>query len=364
MKQIYLQSCFKKGYNRLMNYISNIAHMSERDRAVIFERLRIIEFFKEFGEEATKKAFNKSRSTVFLWKQKLSVSGGHLSALKPDSKAPKSHPKRKTGGDITKFILDYRQGHPGVDKLTIKPALDAFCLCLGIDSVSESTIGRIIGDLKEKGQLPDYYIRTTINGRTGNLKVRTTGKSKTVKQRIGDYKPKEPGDVVQVDAIEIFLNGTRRYILCALDIKTRFAFAFGYKSLSSNIARDFLQRLQTVAPFIIKHIQTDNGKEFHKYFDDYLKTQSMIHFWNYPACPKMNTYVERFNGLIQKQYVGWHLGEILEPDEFNIGLMKYLTWYNTEKPHRAIGKIPPLMYFVNNFISPQKSNMLWTATYT
>ena len=242
--------------------------------------------------------------------------------------------------------------------------MDAFCLCLSIESVSESTIGRIIEDLKEKGLLPDYYIRTTINGKTGHLKVRSTNKTKTIKQRIGSYLPKEPGDVVQIDAIEIFLDGIKRYILCALDIKARFAFAFSYKSLSSKTARDFMQKFQSVIPFRIQNIQTDNGKEFHKYFDEYLKTQDIIHFWNYPKSPKMNTFVERFNGLIQRQYVGWHLGEIHEPDEFNQGLIEYLEWYNTEKPHRSIGKIPPLLYFVNNFISPKKSNMLWTATTT
>jgi len=37
-------------------------------------------------------------------------------------------------------------------------------------------------------------------------------------------------------------------------------------------------------------------------------------------------------------------------------------WYNTEKPHRGIGKVPPLAYYVHNFVDPKKSNMLWTAT--
>lgn len=363
MRQIYLQSYFKRGYNRLMKYISNIAHLPAKDRAVILERLKIIEFFEEFGEDATKKAFSKGRSTIYLWKQKVKSTGGYLSSLKSDSKAPKTRAKRKTNNDIINFVFEYRKSHPGVDKVTIKSALDAFCLCLGIDTVSESTIGRIIEDLKEKGLLPDYYIRTTINGKTGQLKVRSVSKNKTVKQRIGSYQPKEPGDVVQIDAIEIFLDGIKRYILCALDIKTRFAFAYAYKTLSSKSARDFMQKLQMIAPFIIKHIQTDNGKEFHKYFDEYLKTQKIIHFWNYPKSPKMNTFVERFNGLIQRQYVGWHLADIHEPDEFNPGLVEYLKWYNTEKPHRSIGKIPPLLYYVNNFVNDtKKSNMLWTAT--
>ena len=332
---------------------------------VIKERLKIIEFFEEFGEQATKKAFNKGRSTIYLWKQKVKSSGGYLSGLKPVSKAPKAHPKRKANGQIIDFVYQYRKSHQGVDKVTIKPALDAFCICLGIDSVSESTIGRIIEDLKVKGLLPDYYIRTTINGKTGALKTRKLSKNKTVKQRIGDYQPKEPGDVIQIDAIEIFLDGIKRYILCALDIYTRFAFAYSYKSLSSKSARDFMRKLEYIAPFKIKHIQTDNGKEFHKYFDEYLTNQQIIHFWNYPEAPKMISYIERFNGLIQKQYVGWHLGELSEPNQFNRGLVEYLRWYNTEKPHRSIGKVPPLLYYLNNFISDtKKSNMLWTATIT
>lgn len=365
MQQIYLNSYFHGAirYNRFMKYISNIAHLKTTEQTVIKERLKIIEFFEEFGEQATKKAFNKGRSTIYLWKQKVKLSGGYLSGLKSSSKAPKAHPKRKTSNEIVNFILQYRKSHQGVDKVTIKPALDAFCLCLGIDSVSESTIGRIIKDLKEKCQLPDYYIRTTINGKTGALKTRKLSKNKTQKQRIGNYRPKEPGDVIQIDAIEIFLDGIKRYILCALDIYTRFAFAYSYKGLSSKNARDFMQKLERIAPFKIKHIQTDNGKEFHKYFDEYLKTQQIIHFWNYPESPKMNSCIERFNGVIQKQYVGWHLGELNEPDQFNRGLVEYLRWYNTEKPHRSIGKIPPLLYYLNNFVSDiKKSNMLWTAT--
>jgi len=43
--------------------------------------------------------------------------------------------------------------------------------------------------------------------------------------------------------------------------------------------------------------------------------------------------------------------------------MDYLIWYNTEKVHRSIGKVPPLRYYLNDFINPKKSNMLWTLTF-
>ena len=340
-----------------MNYISNIAHMSKNDQTIIKHRLKVIKFFEEFGEEATKRAFDKGRSTIYLWKQKVKSSGGYLSALLPSSKAPKHHPKRKVNKEIIEFVLQYRQSHPGADKVTIKPALDAFCFSIGIPSVSESTIGRVIAKLKQKNLIPDFQLKTTINGKTGKLRVRGTTK-KEKKLRIGKYKPNKPGDLVQIDAIEIFLNGVRRYIITALDVKSKFAFAYCYKTLSSLTARDFMIRFQKVTPFIISHIQTDNGKEFHKYFREYVKNQHIIHFYNYARQPKMNKYVERFNRTIQDQYVSWHMGDLYEPKEFNQGLMKYLIWYNTKKPHRSIGKLPPLLYYVTKFLNPQKSNML------
>jgi hypothetical protein len=51
-----------------------------------------------------------------------------------------------------------------------------------------------------------------------------------------------------------------------------------------------------------------------------------------------------------------------DPDVFNRSLMNYLIWYNTEKPHRGIGKKPPLRYYLENFATPEKSNMLWPLT--
>jgi len=361
MQQIYLDSAFKRGYRHLMKYISNIAHLNQKTRDTIFQRVKIIEFFDEFGQTATKKAFNTGRSTIYLWKSKLTKSGGKLSSLAPKSKAPKTRSKRVWAKEIINFIKEYRLNHPGSDKITIKPLLDLYCQALNIPLVSESTIGRIISYLKENGTVPNYQVKTSINGKTGNLRIR--GKTKKEhKLRIKDYKANVPGDVVQIDAIDLFINGIHRYIITALDIKTRFAFAYCYKTLSSNTARDFMVKLIEVAPFDIIHIQTDNGKEFHKYFREYVKNQKIIHFYNYPRSPKMNTYVERFNRTIQDQYISWHMAEMDEPIEFNPGLMQYLIWYNTERVHRGIGKVPPLCYFINNFKNINQSNMLWTST--
>jgi len=372
MKQIYLQSYFKSGYNRLMKYISNIAHMSRKDQMIILKRLKIIEFFEEFGEEATQRAFDKGRSIIYLWKKKINSSGGYLSALKPLSKAPKTpREKRKVNELHQDFILKYRINHPGVSKETIYPELTEYCLAHHLPVISESTIGRIIKELKNKGKLPQHY-KLSFYARTGKLKIRY--QKKITKLRRKDYQPQKAGDLIQIDAIELFIDGTKRYLITAIDIYAKFAFAYAYKSLSSASAKDFMEKLIKVAPFAIFHIQTDNGKEYHKYFADFVKSQNIIHFWNYPRCPKMNTFVENFNNTIQRQFVDWHYQELRDNiNGFNIDLMDYLLWYNTRKQHSALGKIPPLRYYVNtliknlnisNYLLTKKSNMLWTGART
>ena len=45
-----------------------------------------------------------------------------------------------------------------------------------------------------------------------------------------DLKPEYPGNLVALDTIEKFVNGTRRYIITFEDIYTRFSFAWATKA--------------------------------------------------------------------------------------------------------------------------------------
>ena len=111
MQQIYPNHWFR-GYNRLMNYISDIDHLSPKDQLIIQERIRIIKFFDEYGEKATKEAFYRSRSTIYLWKKIIRESGGRLSSLRHLTKAPKTRSKRVVQLEHISFIKEYRQEHP------------------------------------------------------------------------------------------------------------------------------------------------------------------------------------------------------------------------------------------------------------
>ena len=358
MKQIHIESYFRSGYIHFMKYVADYFDNPQKD--IIERRLEILQFFDDFGFEATKKAFKVSRSTIFLWKKKVCDAGGKLSSLAPGSRVPLNRRKRIVHPFITKFIIDYRAAHPRADKTTITPSLTTACRQAGIKPVSESTIGRIIHDLKARGSLPQNS-RLRINAGTGKLREIKSRQAIRKTRRKG-FHPTQPGDLVEMDTVSIFMDGIKRYLFTAIDTKTRFAFAYAYKSNSSANGQDFLKKFSSVAPFSISHIQTDNGSEFLKHFNESCQDKDLVHFFNYPRHPQSNGHLERFNRTIQEQFADWHYDRIYDPSEFNNILMEYLIWYNTEKPHRSIGKLPPLRYYLDNFITPQKSNMLWTLT--
>ena len=67
-------------------------------------------------------------------------------------------------------------------KEAIKPALDEYCKEKNIESVSESTIGRVIKDLKELGMLMDNKVKITVHGGSGNLIVKKKKRIKKLKK--------------------------------------------------------------------------------------------------------------------------------------------------------------------------------------
>jgi len=358
VKQIYIASYFRSGYSRFMKYVHDVFDHPQRES--IEKRLEIIKFCDDFGFEATRQAFGKSRTTIYLWKQKLKNSGGKLSALAPGDRTPRNKRHRVVHPFIERFIVEYRVVHPGADKTTITPALTAGCSKEGIRPVSESTVGRVIHDLKAKGKLP-YSNKISIRGGSGTLLVKEE-KPRKKKLRRKDFVPQLPGDLVQMDTVAVFTAGLKRYIFTAIDVRTRFAFAYTYRANSSANGSDFIGKFLKVAPFVTRRVQTDNGSEFAKHFDVFCSKNGLTHFFNYPRHPESNGFLERFNRTVQEQCVSLYIDYLDEPDDFNRKLMDYLIWYNTEKPHRGIGKVPPMRYYLDNFCPLDQSNMLWTLT--
>lgn len=324
-------------------------------------KVRVLVFWEKHGLPATLDAFPHKRATLFRWKRILAENNGKLEPLNEKSTSPKNKRKRIVDQKIEKFIIGLRTAHPRTGKEKVKPLLDKFCEENKVKTISISTIGRVLDDLKNKNKIPQnknlsFFAKVD--------RFHEFRKKKREKIRRKDYQPQEAGDLVQVDTIVKFINGIRRYIVTAIDLKSEFAFAYAYTRHSSESATDFFQKFQSVAPFQIERIQTDNGSEFDHLFRDYAEKQNITHFHNYPRCPKMNAVIERFNRTIQEDFIDWNREIMVEKiNGFNEKLIEWLLWYNTERPHQTLRQIPPMEYIVNSLIrDTQKSKMIWTST--
>jgi len=288
-------------------------------------KVKIVEFFNQYGLKATIDAFGVSKSSIYSWRKKLKESGGKIELLNDNSKAPKNRRKKQRDERVVAFIKEMRSKRPYLGKEKIRAFLVQYCYKYNIKTVSVSTIGRII---KEN----NLFFSPQKITHFGKFKPRERRK----KLRRKGYKPLKAGDLVQFDSITLFTNGIKRYIITAVDLISKFAFAYCYFSLSSKKAHDFAKKFKQVAPFKVRRVQSDNGSEFHKWFEHYLSGEKITHFFSYPHHPQSNAVVERFNRTIQEEFVYWN-EELLDDNmAFNKKLMEYLTFYNLERGYKSL----------------------------
>lgn len=333
------------GFARLYDYANKHGHMVTKEAQ---QRIKILDFWRQHGLEATKDAYGVRRSTLYLWQKMLRDKG--LAGLSPGSQARKNNNRRLVDSLLLAEIKRLRlEVCPNMGKAKVKIFLDKFSEANGLAKLSESKIGRIIKDKKI------YHHRQ---------KVSHFGKIKVVARRKRLRKPNDlivtsPGELVEIDTVVRFVNGLKRYIVTAVDTYGRPAFAWCYARASSANTKDFFLRLQMALPFAAIAVQTDNGSEFHEHFMNYLSQQNITHYWNYPGRPYRNGHIEKFNRTIQEEFIDQNEMWLDNIAEFNIKLVDWLIWYNTERPHWSLRLQSPFQFLLNN---GHLSKMSWTDT--
>jgi len=336
------------GFGRLYSYAIKHNYMITKEAK---QRLKILLFWKEYGLKATFDAFKVKRSTLYNWWNIYENSEHNIDSLNPRSQARINRNKRDIHPLILKEIRRLRlEMCPNMGKAKIKKNLDIFCKDNHLKVYSESKIGRIIVDKKI------YYHRQKIS-HFGKLK--TLKKNKKIRKP-DTFQANSPGDLVEIDTIVRFMFNIKRYIITAVDVKTRYSFSYAYKKHDSSSTKDFFKKLEIVFPYKIKAIQTDNGSEFHKYFMKYLKEINVVHYWNYKGRPYRNGHIEKYNRTIQEEFIDQNEILLEDVNEFNKKLMDWLLWYNTKRYHWSLKLQSPVDYLIeNNYLS----NMCWTNTY-
>ena len=146
---------------------------------------------------------------------------------------------------------------------------------------------------------------------------------------------------------------SRKYLFVAIDRATRWVYFEIRADKSARSAQAFLANLVAKAPFHVKTVLTDNGKEFtdrfsckgertptgNHPFDRECKTHYIEHRLIRPRHPQTNGMVERFNGRI---------AEIMGQTTFTSAahlkdtLTDYCRVYNHHIPQKNLGHITPV----------------------
>jgi len=334
-----------KGFLSLYEYALKWSHMRNKQEAS--RRAKALSFWQNHGLQATMDAFGVSRRTLYRWKKALWCGQGKLAALDPKSTAPRNKRKRRYDPEYIEKAIRIRKDYGKVGKKKIAAML----------GVSESYAGRTLTHLKERSLLPQDA-KLSLNGRTGKLHERRMIRIKR--------KRRKNKQGIEIDAIVRFVNGTKRYILTAVDAQKKFAFAYAYANRFSLSSRDFLNKLITVTPFDVREIQTDNGSEFASCFHESCEKMGIVHYHIYPRSPKMNARIERFNRTLSEGFVMRNRTLLAaDIDEFNRKLIDWLLWYNGERPHQSLGMLSPLQFIVREMeLSAQECQMWWTSTWS
>jgi len=141
-------------------------------------------------------------------------------------------------------------------------------------------------------------------------------------------------------------NGTRFRTFNALDVSTR-------KCVGISVARSFSAERVTglIDEWISEHgkpsgIQVDNGTEFtSNHFDAWAYERGIsIHFIT-PGRPVENAIIESFNGKLRDECLNTNWFDTLE--QAGTEIETWRTDYNEQRPHSALGNIPPAQYVAN-----------------
>ena len=152
----------------------------------------------------------------------------------------------------------------------------------------------------------------------------------------------KPGDLVEMDSIHVYLRGHYvSFIMTVLDCFSRWAFARAMPRLGCPATARILFAAQKQSGFAFRTVQSDHGSEFQSFFTGRLNTAGIRHRHIRVRKPNDNAHIERFNRTLQEE-----LSDELNRFGHNVqrlnhSLIRYLTYYNEQRPHLGLGCSTP-----------------------
>ncbi len=298
------------------------------------KRLRWMDHYGRCGNaRLTCRHFNISAQTFYRWKNRFDPED--LTTLEAESRRPLHVRKPLTPAPIQDRILELRNKYPrwGKDKLVVLLRRDGI-------RVSTSTVGRVMKRLKARGVLVE-----PINVRQAKEARKRRRRPRYAIRKPEGYPVNAPGDLIQVDTLQIHLQGCgRRWQFSSRDLITRIDVSRAYRNASSFAAALFLEYMERKFPFAIRAIQIDGGSEFKQHFEEACRAHGIRLFIIPPRSPKLQGYVESANKTHRVEF--YEVEDIaLSMEEHNRQLEAWDTIYNTIRPHQSLAYQTPAEYY-------------------
>jgi len=262
----------KKSYHVLMKALQDSLAVEISDVAAY--RIHVITHYYTYGLRPTLDAFKIKKSSLYNWINAYEKHGRRVIALVPKKTKPDHVRHMQTDWRLVEFLKQMRQEHGNIRKSMLKPFVDAYAEKVGIQTIGETTIGKILKRRNFRFEQKVYAQKQ--QNKFKKLRVRKSPKVTA------------PG-FIQMDSIVVYINYEKHLFMCVIDIYTKFAHVTYVETLSSATARKVFREFQILTPTPIHTVQTDNGSEFLKSFHEYMEEQHIKHQFIYPKMPKINS---------------------------------------------------------------------------
>ena len=291
------------------------------------KRLKWMDYYRQRQNiSQTCRHFDISRKTFYRWLKRYDPH--NLTSLEDGDRTPKRKRQREITPLQEERIISLRKKYLRESKFNIA-------------IYYQREYGEKISSWKVQKVIEKYHLYYNLKK---TARARRKRQSSLRKKRITELKKqKRSGFLIQIDTVCIWWNGIKRYIMVAIDVFSKVAFAHFYKSPSSYNAADFLLRLNYLFQDKIENIQTDNGSEFAKYFEKACQYLGIEHYFSRTRTPKDLACLERFNRTLKEQHLQVD-GFIPDISLANQKLTEWLIHNDFEKPHPCLDYLTPFEF--------------------
>ena len=253
------------------------------------------------------KSVRKSRFALYEWMTRYKAAG--MEGLLPKKTGPKGgRAWNRSSPETEAVVLRMIEAHPDRNIYDIAAALPE------AHSVHPCTVYRIWRRHQSACALP---------------RIPRPPPQRYVKEQIGEE--------IQMDTSFPWGNRAGRVCFDCLDDRSRFAFAKLYEHCDQSSAIAFLHYVIARAPFVIRAIRTDCGREWSTRFSEACACAGITHIRNEPYHPEHNGKIEKFHDGLKYRcfYIYLHPEDPIEQQ--NSDLRQWLIWYNYHKIHLGLG---------------------------